>query len=208
MGYVYCFENDSMPGLLKIGMTERTPEERLSEANGADTWRPPTPFSIVVAKRVNDPKIKEKKIHAFLEDERVNREFFRISKEKVKLLFDLIGESEVTDYEPLTPPREPYERTRNVKPRVNEIEAMKGIKEVYFRQFVISCSTEKGIIYKCNGFTSNSINDMVCKLLSTLGVKSQVNCWGGQVQFSEQGTRKSIGELRERWYKQNGIEST
>lgn len=155
-------------------------------------------------------KSKKKKIHAFLQDERVSREFFRVSKDKIKSLFDLIGESEITDYEPLTPlpPREPDERTRNVKPRVNEIEAMKGITEVYFRHFVISCSTEKGIIYKCNGFTSNSINDMVCKLLSTLGVKSQVNCWGGQVQFSEQGIRKSLGELRERWYKQNGIEST
>ena len=39
MGYVYCFRNDSMQGILKIGMTERTPIERLNEANTADTWR-------------------------------------------------------------------------------------------------------------------------------------------------------------------------
>ena len=92
MGYVYCFCNDSMPGLLKIGMTERTPIERLSEANTSDTWRPPTPYIIVVSKKVIEPKEKEKKIHAILQEERVNpnREFFRVSTDKVLLLFDLM----------------------------------------------------------------------------------------------------------------------
>ncbi len=92
MGYVYCFCNDSMPGLLKIGMTERTPIERLSEANTSDTWRPPTPYIIVVSKKVIEPKEKEKKLHAILQEERVNpnREFFRVSTDKVFLLFDLM----------------------------------------------------------------------------------------------------------------------
>jgi len=94
MGYVYCFANDSMPGILKIGMTERTPEERLSEANATDTWRPPTPYYIICSKKVNVPKEKEKKIHAFLKEDRIqtNREFFRISVDKVVLLFDLMSE--------------------------------------------------------------------------------------------------------------------
>ncbi len=51
-GYIYCFSNPSMPGILKVGMTERTPEIRLFEANCPDTWRPPTPYKIVVAKKV------------------------------------------------------------------------------------------------------------------------------------------------------------
>ncbi len=94
MGYVYCFANDSMPGILKIGMTERTPEERLNEANTSNTWKPPTPYYIVCSKKVNDPKEKEKKIHAFLKEDRLqtNREFFRISVDKVVLLFDLMTE--------------------------------------------------------------------------------------------------------------------
>ena len=40
-----------MQGILKIGMTERTPIERLNEANTADTWRPPTPYAIVCSKK-------------------------------------------------------------------------------------------------------------------------------------------------------------
>ena len=29
-GWVYCISNESMPGLLKIGMTDRTPQQRLA----------------------------------------------------------------------------------------------------------------------------------------------------------------------------------
>lgn len=43
MGYIYAFSNKSMPGFIKIGMTERTPEERLAEANLPDTFKPPLP---------------------------------------------------------------------------------------------------------------------------------------------------------------------
>ena len=58
-GYIYCFSNQSMPGILKIGMTERTPEIRLNEANRSDTWRPPTLYKIEFAKKVLNPKQKE-----------------------------------------------------------------------------------------------------------------------------------------------------
>ena len=58
-GYIYCFSNPSMPGILKVGMTERIPEARLSEANASDTWRPPTPYKIEFAKKVSNPSQKE-----------------------------------------------------------------------------------------------------------------------------------------------------
>lgn len=93
-GYLYCFSNVSMPGILKIGMTERNPEIRLNEANSTDTWRPPTPYMIEIAKKVNYPKKKEITLHKILSQysERINpkREFFRVSIEEVKTLFDLI----------------------------------------------------------------------------------------------------------------------
>lgn len=93
-GYVYCFVNESMPGLAKIGMTTRTPQERLEEANTSDTWKPPTPYTVAFAKCVTDPKAKERTIHKLLEKyaEKIHkrREFFRISVDDARLFFDLM----------------------------------------------------------------------------------------------------------------------
>ena len=93
-GYLYCFSNESMSGILKVGMTERTPEIRLNEANSSDTWRPPTPYKIEFSKKVLNPKQKETTLHSLLSQytERINpkREFFRVSSEEVKTFFDLI----------------------------------------------------------------------------------------------------------------------
>jgi hypothetical protein len=93
-GYIYCFSNESMPGILKIGVTERTPEIRLNEANCCDTWRPPTPYKLESAKKVLDSRKKEIALHKALSrySERINpkREFFRITVEEVKLLIDLM----------------------------------------------------------------------------------------------------------------------
>jgi hypothetical protein len=93
-GYIYCFSNASMPGILKVGMTERTPEVRLREANASDTWRPPTPYKIDFAKKVSNPCQKEKTLHTLLEQytDRIHprREFFSVSKEEVQKFFDLM----------------------------------------------------------------------------------------------------------------------
>jgi hypothetical protein len=89
-GYVYCMSNPAMPGLLKIGYTERTIDERLQEAN-LSTWVP-QPFLLEFAKFVKQPNAKEQIIHRILAAERVNprREFFRASVEPVRLLFELM----------------------------------------------------------------------------------------------------------------------
>ena len=93
-GYLYCFSNESMPGIFKVGMTERTPDIRLNEANVSDTWKPPTPYKVVIAKRVSFPKKKEIILHKLLSQytERINpkREFFRISSEEIISFFDLL----------------------------------------------------------------------------------------------------------------------
>jgi len=89
-GYVYCMSNPSMPGLVKIGYTERLMEERLQEANQS-TWVPES-FSIEVAKFVSQPNAKEQTIHRILAADRVNpkREFFRTSVPTVRMLMELM----------------------------------------------------------------------------------------------------------------------
>jgi hypothetical protein len=98
-GWIYCISNPSMPGLYKIGITERTPIIRLEEANKTDTWRPPTPYVLEFAKPVINPKHKEKTIHNILSKfgERVNpnREFFRVNLEDIQMLFDLFDDEEI-----------------------------------------------------------------------------------------------------------------
>lgn len=89
-GYVYCMSNPCMPGLVKIGYTERTMDDRLQEAN-LGTWIP-QPFSIEFARFVKEPNAKEQAVHRFLAADRVNpkREFFRTPSERVRMLFELM----------------------------------------------------------------------------------------------------------------------
>jgi hypothetical protein len=110
-GYIYAFANEAMLGLLKIGMTEREPTDRLRDANSSDTWRPPMPFKIVMAKAVREPRAKEAAIHALLArlGARVNanREFFRISMEDARLAFDLLDGDYWAPPTPTTPTTAP-----------------------------------------------------------------------------------------------------
>jgi hypothetical protein len=90
-GYLYCFSNQSMIGILNVGMTEKSPKDILNESNTFDTWRPPTPYKIEFAKKVYNPYEKGQKIHNALKEYRIHSdgEFFRVSPEEVRNLFDL-----------------------------------------------------------------------------------------------------------------------
>ena len=87
-GWIYAFYSPSMPGLVKIGMTTRSPEIRLAEANKGDTWRPPHKYRILCALRVKDAAEKEKEIHAAFARERIGaREFFCLPRAVVLQYF-------------------------------------------------------------------------------------------------------------------------
>ncbi len=96
-GWIYCFENPCMPGIYKIGLTTRTPEERLANANATDTWKPPMPYQIVMTQRVHRVRDIERTLHSLLEEmgTRVHprREFFRVSRTIVEKIFTLMGAS-------------------------------------------------------------------------------------------------------------------
>ena len=99
-GYVYCMSNPAMPGLLKVGFTTDTPDVRARELY---TTGVPLPFKVEFAKLIANPKEKELSTHKLLGiyHERVNedREFFRVSKERVREIFDLLaGEYFEGDY--------------------------------------------------------------------------------------------------------------
>jgi len=91
-GYVYCMTNEHMPGFVKVGYTDRTPEDRLAEANG-DTWSIPC-WKCETSVRVKSPREAEKAIHLLLSHESgrasPRREFFTCSVEYVKMVFAIL----------------------------------------------------------------------------------------------------------------------
>lgn len=133
-GYIYCFSNSLMPGILKVGMTERTPAIRLSEANASDTWRPPTPYKIEFAKKVFNPLQKEKTLHILLEQytDRINprREFFRVSPEEVRKFFDLMdGEMWAENYQE-DEEEDGDSSSSESEPRVKKPSSVKGCRDM------------------------------------------------------------------------------
>jgi hypothetical protein len=77
-GWVYILRNDSMPGLLKIGHTSRSPHERLSELSTATGV--PTPFVLAFDAYVDHSQQAEADVHRRLAFHRLaaNREFFNV----------------------------------------------------------------------------------------------------------------------------------
>lgn len=98
-GYVYVLSNPVMPGLVKIGMTERENlDARLKELYSTGV---PVPFECEYACRVkkNDCAKIEKALHTAFAPQRVNanREFFRIEVEQAKAILELFNVSDATD---------------------------------------------------------------------------------------------------------------
>ncbi len=76
-GWVYILTNEAMPGLVKIGLTTRTPKERAAELSSSSGV--PLPYAVVWARAVSDCAYVEQVVHRMLDDRRVNgkRESFR-----------------------------------------------------------------------------------------------------------------------------------
>lgn len=94
-GFIYILTNDSMPGLIKIGITNRPIKERLRELDSTEV---PTPFNLYYAIEVEDYKNREKLIHQAYNKDRIrpNREFFKVEPESAVALLKAIGGKEIS----------------------------------------------------------------------------------------------------------------
>ncbi|MBL8348894.1 MAG: GIY-YIG nuclease family protein [Burkholderiaceae bacterium] len=79
MGYVYLLSNPAMPGLVKIGCTDRSPDDRVAELSASTGV--PEPFVVEYAAFFLDHQSVEQALHRDLSEHRVrdSREFFRIA---------------------------------------------------------------------------------------------------------------------------------
>lgn len=91
-GYVYILENKGQPGVLKIGYTDRTPQQRVAEINkGAGII---TPWYIVNAFPCKSPNYVEALVHKHLEKYNVNKEGFAVTISMAeKVISDIISEN-------------------------------------------------------------------------------------------------------------------
>lgn len=86
-GYVYVLVNSANPDLVKIGMTNREPEERAEELNSSTGVA--MPYIVAYEAETPYPRKVESAVHERLSDKRVNpdREFFRIElKEAIEVI--------------------------------------------------------------------------------------------------------------------------
>ena len=95
MKTVYILTNEAMPGIIKIGWTDNDVEQRMKELDKTGT---PLPFTCFYAKRVDDPRFVESKLHEAFDEFRIreNREFFRMSADQAKAALEIASGEDVT----------------------------------------------------------------------------------------------------------------
>ena len=94
-GYIYVLSNAAMPGLLKIGRTDRQPELRARELR---TTGVPHPFVLEHYVEVEDSARAEKQLHELLQSRgarmSTDREFFSIDLYDAIAALDLVAKTE------------------------------------------------------------------------------------------------------------------
>ena len=94
-GYVYIAENERMPSIIKIGMTEGDLDSRIASLFDTSV---PVPFTCVYAAKVENPRDVESALHDAFGDMRVHpkREFFEVAPTRVIAALRLCPHEEVT----------------------------------------------------------------------------------------------------------------
>jgi hypothetical protein len=89
-GYVYILTNPAMPGLVRIGKTERTVIEHVNELNAT---RIPAPFKIVHQRKVEHMDQVERDMHQHFHAQRETRgrEFFKVTSDSAIAHLDTLN---------------------------------------------------------------------------------------------------------------------
>lgn len=87
-GYIYILESKGQSGILKIGYTDRTPQQRLNEINGGTGVI--IPWYIVNSFACKSPEYIETLVHQALNQYHVNKEGFNVSIREAERVIDKI----------------------------------------------------------------------------------------------------------------------
>ena len=91
--WVYVLSNPTSPGILKIGYTSLTPDERAKQISNATGVA--LPYKVEWAFKCFDGEQLEGEVHNKLREYRINnqREFFQINLEEAKEVIKLLGKN-------------------------------------------------------------------------------------------------------------------
>lgn len=92
---VYILTNEAMEGMVKIGRTTTSVEQRIRELDNTSV---PLPFQCFYAAEVSNSSLVEGKLHRIFSDKRIrtNREFFRVDANQVREAIQLAEIKDVT----------------------------------------------------------------------------------------------------------------
>ena len=168
---VYVLTNPAMPGLVKIGMTDRDDVKR--RMSDLYTTGVPLPFECVAAREIEDREAAdiEKALHTAFGPNRVNssREFFQIEPEQVQALLKVMPGRDVTpgnaDQE-ADSQDEDQVASREYKrryARTNELDFMESVNEhgAVIYQRVLALGNQEGmrVRWTTKGFSVDVVSD-------------------------------------------------
>jgi hypothetical protein len=135
--FIYILENTLMPGLVKIGRTERSVSERVNELSSSTGV--PTGFTVVKEYAVANSVEAERIIHERLSDYRVseNREFFKMeADDAVDIIESML---------PKTETRRDYEREDEMVARAIPIVVKAGMARPRMLEEMLGISYEEAL---------------------------------------------------------------
>lgn len=94
-GFIYCLANEAMPGIYKIGMTDRAPSQRCAELSGSTSA--PLAFKLLCFGEVDNALSIERELHGQFSSQRINpsREFFRADYHEIFEMFEVYADPAV-----------------------------------------------------------------------------------------------------------------
>lgn len=91
-GFIYILESKGTPGILKIGYTDRSVQERVREINSATGVI--IPYHAVASFPCKAPKHIETLVHQALHTHRINKEGFNVKQSQAeKIILKIIAEN-------------------------------------------------------------------------------------------------------------------
>ena len=170
---VYVLTNPAMPGIVKIGMTDKPDvQRRMGELY---TTGVPLPFDCVIAREIEDREAAEieRALHMAFGPNRVNpsREFFQMEPEQVGVLLRVMPGRDVTPKDSdqsaeLQPDdREASSEFKRRQSRTNELDFLESLNEngtiVYERVLALGRQDGMRINWGLKGFSLNAVSNGV-----------------------------------------------